>query len=67
MGVISDCHNIRFLPYLGWEVRLWKEDVKGGEPPHEVALLLLEAVALVHDGLHGAAVQGGPTDFYSGN
>ena len=27
-----------------------------GEAPHEVALLLLEAVALVHDGVHGAAI-----------
>ena len=27
-----------------------------GEPPHEVALVALEAVALEHDGLDGAAV-----------
>ena len=27
-----------------------------GEASHEVALLLLEAVALVHDGVHGASI-----------
>ena len=30
--------------------------MEGSEPPHEVALTLLEAVALVHDGVDGAAV-----------
>ena len=37
-------------------MRIRKKDVECGEPPNEVALVALEAVALEHDGLDGAAV-----------
>ena len=42
--------------YLGWDVRIGKEDVECGEPPHEVALGALKAVALEHDSLNCKAI-----------